>query len=539
MIPRVSSLLLAAVATATAADYHVSPQGIDTAGRGSASAPWKTLAFAVRQIEPARNHTLRIAAGSYRETKAVRIPPGVNLIGAGEKLVTITATGQLPCPAGTNPAAPEWKLNPEGSLIQLVSPGFKEDPNRLSGPFSAMIPCELGNQTLAGFTLDGHDRAVKAGIWVQNRHNVTLHDVTIRDCAQRGAVFTRNQMPWFAALPDHLWMRGTKVFNCRFRHNGGQLADETLGNLCLSALDGADLRNLDIADDTGYGIKFIMVGHFRNLHVRNCKIRLSENDPQWGERIAIELWNLDRGNVIRDIDCNTWHSYVNHGQIAEYQPARGTVNNLVLRNLRIVDLDGVSAKEAIEIGLSGVTMERCLIQDKGFGLAIWNPSGRFPKSDYLVRRNVFVNARRDPTFGFGNSAAIFAPDPLRRLRVHHNVFDKMGNALDLPGLADGAVHNNVFLNTRRADLVAGPGVMFSHNFKQADETGEGKFVISGGARRGPALYVGDPGFAPSDDPVTRYHPGSRRSPLVDRGIPLDEPYSGTAPDIGVREMPPE
>ena len=66
---------------APAADFHVSPSGNDTTGDGSAANPWKTLAHAAAAT-PSFN-TIRLAAGTYRETAGSVIKANVSVIGAG------------------------------------------------------------------------------------------------------------------------------------------------------------------------------------------------------------------------------------------------------------------------------------------------------------------------------------------------------------------------------------------------------------------------------------------------------------------------
>jgi hypothetical protein len=517
--------------------YYVATTGQDAAGRGSQGAPFRTIAYAAKHVPAGPDVTIYLNPGTYSETKAIELPLGVSLEGAGESSVTITSPGNIPIPAGVDRTSNDWKLWYYGSLIQLYSAGYSGGPEQIYGAPNEMVASSDGNQTLSGFTVDGNNKQVKAGVWVQNRNNVTMHHVTIKNCEQRGAVFTRSDMWWYEPLPEGKWMHNTKVYNCTFKDNGAQLGSETLGNLCLAGLDGANIYNLTINDNVGYGIKFIMVGHFRNVKIHDCDITVNEEDAQWGEKISIELWNLDQGNEIYNIKSNTWHSYVNHGQLTSYEPSGTSTNNLKIHDVEIIDPDGVSSKEAIEAALSGVEIYDCYIQDKGFGIAIWNGQGQTLKKNYIIRDNIFVNVNRAPVFGFGKSSAVFVPDAAQNLKIYNNVFDRMGNGLNLDGVLSAEVKNNVFLNSEGADVENGSGVTFQNNLKYHTNPQKNAWNLTGGVTLGSGNIVSNPGFRNSGSrPDNFYRPASSASAVVDAGINVGFPFNGSAPDIGRWEL---
>jgi PA14 domain/Secretion system C-terminal sorting domain/Right handed beta helix region len=518
-----------AVAPVPGATYYVSPSGLDAPGRGSSTAPYRTLAYAATQVPANLNNTIYLNAGTYSETVATVLPRGVNIQGAGESLVTITSNGPIPAP-GVDQSSGDWKLWYDGSLIQLIDIGYS-GANPRYGPPENMLASQNGNQTLSGFTIDGNNKQIKAGVWVQNRNNVTMHHVTIRNCQQRGAVFSRSDMWWYIPLPDGKWMHNTTIYNCTFLNNGAQLGSETLGNLCLSGLDGADIYNININDNVGYGIKFINVGHYRNVKIHDCNITVNEQDAAWGEKISIELWNLHNGNEVYNVNCNTWMSFVNHAQLTAYQPVGTAISNLRINNVRMIDSDGVSSKEAFEAALSGVEISDCYVQDKGFGIAIWWGGGSYTLKNYMIRNNIIANVLRTPGFGFGNSSGLFCPDASSNIKVYNNVFDRMGNGLQLTNANGVDVKNNVFLNTEGADIEGGSGVTFTHNLKYHTNPTKANFNVGG--LTGTGNILGLPGFNNSGDRWGNYYkPASGSSLVVNAGTNVGLAYSGTAPDIG-------
>jgi hypothetical protein len=509
--------------TTTATTIFVAPTGNDSTGDGSREKPLASLAKAAALAQAGQ--TIELAAGRYFESRPAIVAVRVNIVGAGPDQTILDSSG-VELAAGVDPNNKDFKLWYDGSLIQLISAPYPL-PNPRYGRPETMLAAVDGSQSLAGFSIEGHKK-LKAGVWVENRSNVTMHDVTIQNTKERGAVFAKGDMWWYEALRDDLWMKNTTLYNLNFINAGTDLADESLGNLCIGGLDGANIYNIRINDILGYGIKFIFVGHFRNVKIHDSNIRVSERDDKWGEDIAIELWNLDSGNEIYNIDANTWFSFVNQWQIVKYFPVGNETNRLKVYNNKIVDLDGLSGKESIEITVSGVEVYNNYFQDKGFGLAIWGFN--YPLKNYLIHHNIFANP--NPRLGFGRSAAVFVPDVATNINIYNNTFDRLGYALSLEKGRDVRIQNNVFLNAEAGELEKGSEVIFSHNLKFNRDPNKNQWQI-GATTLGAGNQLGDPQFRQSGDRASNYYrPTSANSPLIGKGVAVGLAFSGLAPDIG-------
>lgn len=532
-IHKTPAIAKTAISQAIGSSYvYLSPTGSDTGGDGSLSNPWKTLAYAAKRVQPNQNYTIYLNAGVYTETEATILPPGVNIKGAGESSVTITSNGAIPA-SGVDTSSGDWSLLHYGSIIQLVSPSYSGSSPRYGSP-SQMVEATNGNQTLSGFTLDGNSKTIKAGVWVENRHNVTVHHLTFKNFQHSGGVFTRGNMWWYVPLPEGMWMKNTTIYNCTFVNSAADgVSGGSTGNLRLGGLDGANIYNITIRENQGYGIKFMHVGHMRNVKIHDSNIQVPEIDSQWKEDASIELWNLSYGNQIYNVTSNTWFSVVNHAQMNDYQPTATHPSNLNIRNVQIRDRDGQSVKESIEVALSGVEISNSYFQDKGFGIAVWGGKawgGSIDNHDINIHNNIFANIARQVQFGFGSSAAVFIPDPASNIKIHNNVFDNLGNSLQLNS-ADGiSIKNNVFLNSQGTDLQGGKNIAFTHNLRRnvnAKPSWQTGFVVDA------TNIQGNPGFTSTGDRWNSYYkPASSLSLVVNRGTNVGLPYSGSAPDIG-------
>lgn len=425
--------------------YYVGANGKDNGAAGTKEEPFKTIAYAARFVPDNEGDTLFIFAGEYLENSPVILPPGVNLIGQNKESVIINSNG-FEVPGISNNE--QYKKISRSALIQLVSSNGK---------------VENGNQEVSNFTLDGKNKSLKAGIWIESRSNISLHDVHVKYTELRGAVIATANKLWYQE-PD-VYLTGIKVYNCMFTNCGKDLLSETLGNLNLGQLDGAEIHDIVINDNEGYGIKFMWDGYFKNCSFHNIKTVLSETDNLWGEDISIELWNLGPGNKLQNIESNTWLSLVNHANIFgnKYSDL-----NLSLSNVKIIDKDGVSSKEGIEIGLPHADISNCYIENKGMGIAIWNMG----RENITIRDNIFSNSKYQQNWAGGSAIYIDNSQnwTFNDFHIYNNVFDSHVFAIQIKGsnLGDFDIKNNLFINSKNNELAATGGtISFGHNFLHA------------------------------------------------------------------------
>lgn len=501
--------------------YYVAPTGDDNPGRGTIANPFKTLAYAATMVPPAENDTIFLSEGTFDETEPALIAVGVNVKGAGESKTILSSKGVTLAP-NVNASNNNFKLWYDGSLIQLVSPHRTSFRNNSS----AAIAPENGNQTLSGFTIDGNSKLLKAGVWVENRNTVTMHHVTFKNLAQRGAVFAPGNKDFYV-YPAY-YMSNIKIHDCTFINSGKDLPDETLGNLNIAQLDGAEIYNITINDTEGYGIKFIYDGYFKNMKIHDCDITVNESDSKWGEDIAIELWNLGPGNEIYTIKCNTWLSIVNH---PEMFAVASTDKNMKVHNIRMIDKDGNSGKEAIEIGAPNVEVFDSYFENKGFGIAIWDMG----RENITVRNNIFYNSTVKENWAGG--PAIYIDNSrtwdFKSIRIYNNVFDTYRIGVKVKGnrISDIDIKNNVFQGITVSDVESvATNVTFSNNLKHKSTSTN--WVLSGVSSQTNNLLL-NPGFLLTGEKWdTFYKASSAQSAIVDKGISVGNAFKGSTPDIG-------
>ena len=502
--------------------YYVSPEGTDNPGYGTSGRPFKTLAYAATMVPANENDTIFLSAGTFDETEPSVIPLGINIKGSGESLTILSSKG-VRIPSSISTSDKDYKLWYDGCLIQLVSPHNELFRN----PNSAVIAPANGNQSISGFTIDGNNKSLKAGVWVENRNNVTMHHVTFKNLAQRGAVFAPGNKNWYV-YPDY-YMSNIRIHDCTFINSGKDLADETIGNLNIAQLDGADIYNITINDKEGYGIKFIYDGYFKNVKIHDCNITVNESDQKWGEDISIELWNVGPGNEIYNISCNTWLSIVNHPEMFASQ---SSIKNMKVYNVKMIDRDGNSSKEAIEIGAPNVEVYDSYFENKGIGIAIWDMG----RENIIIRNNIFSNSSIHENWS--GAPAVYIDNSrswdFKNIRIYNNVFDKFRIGVKIKGssILDVNLKNNIFMGISVSDVESSASELtVDNNLKYNVVSPEWK--ILGVTVSQKDNLSGNPGLLFSGTKWdTYYMASSQQSIVVDKGVDVGIPFKGASPDIG-------
>lgn len=151
------------------ADVYLSTTGSDSNDGYSIDQPVLTPQVAVTQaVALGGTRTISASAGVYPMIQRLSVPVNISIIGAGRTLTIFQGQSQLfdQAPSGTSHTTALFILNTGGaSTDSHVS----------------------GNQTLQDFTIDGNLRRCRQGLYVNNRDDITVTNVGIRNVNQFGA----------------------------------------------------------------------------------------------------------------------------------------------------------------------------------------------------------------------------------------------------------------------------------------------------------------------------------------------------------------
>ncbi|HAM39375.1 MAG TPA: hypothetical protein DCP53_08305, partial [Elusimicrobia bacterium] len=469
--------------------FYVDPAGSDSTGTGSISNPWKTLAYAVSR-PLTQGATVHLNAGTYNETQASVVPVGVNVEGAGVNNTIIRSTIA-------------------DTLIKLQSSSITN-----------------GNQTLSNFKIDGQSRQLDHGIVVYNRQNVTLHDLSFSEI---------DDMAMCVYGSDYI--AGIKIYNISITNCSKDNTDWSNGSLDIGHLQGAEIYNVTINENRGYGIKFYNNGYFKGLKIHDCNITVPTSDPLWGADICIELWNVYDDCEIYNMTVNTWFSIVVGDKGA------GNYSMYIHDNKMVYP--ALHTKEAIEVGANDMIISNNYIENAGtaFGFYI----GSSGKNNITINNNIIYETNYS-----GLEIHMDGTANLSDVKVYNNIFHKattnkdvwfaLGPRIIWNGSSAGNISglyfkNNIFYNTsgQSLDVVAVQNYPAKVSDIQVQYNCLYSNVNNGTTMSGITFsnnLTSNPQIKTTGSRWDTYYQLNSNSPCVDAGTNVGLAYNGSAPDIG-------
>ncbi len=541
-------------ASALATTYYVDATlGNDTTGTGSSSQPWQTLATAIQQVAADQGHTIHLNAGTHLVPTKLYVPTGVNIEGAGLGQTFLTGATWTPNGATYD----------EG-MLNFIS-----------------TPAANGSQSIHDLSVNGRNRSLHVGIYMQGRHNFELYNVRISDVdfaaininADGSIRYNPNDDSADAHIAPTTYVQNVHLHHFSVTNAGKHMGTWMSGAVQIGGLDGAEIHDFVINSPTtdAYGLKFAKGGWFKHTHIHHGTIMADPNitSGTWrGMAASIELWNLLEGNEINNLRINTWASFVAWYDNSQL-PATSTLdfhdNTLNLTEWCTV---GVACKPqnesnwygnlAIELAMSNAQVHHNYIRNPGeAGIAIW--SGASPnvgpeRKNNQISQNVFesgtttnhrmlhVQASYIDGVKFYNNTGYgsfgvpiylqrqnYAGTYLRNIEIRNTIFqtNEIGNL-------------NAVVATECSLPAACSNFILSNN--SYPSTTWGFFVHYGPPVTSVTLtnnWQANAGLALAGaKPRAFYSIASAASFAVDKGIDVGIAYSGSAPDLGAYEFNP-
>lgn len=526
-----------------ATTYYVSPAGNDATGTGTLVNPWKTLKKATSTVTASGN-IIHLVAGTYAETQNSSLAVGVSLEGEGltTTIVVSTITGQ-------------WS--------ELLSLNSGQDTN--------------GNQSISGIAFEGgyvNEATYKTwiAIWVTGRSNVLIHDCKITNFKDRGVIFDGNNVTDPITDPGH-YATGNKFYNNTVLNCATNVGNYGAGCVNIGGQQGMEIYNNTIIQNqranfkNGWPLKYWDNGWLKGVKVyNNTLVKAPYVGSYPGENgdwdFAIEFFNIAgleiyNNSIQGSIDLNynykgtyafcAWihHNTLNHatinsnfesGIILEFATQAILIENNILNNV----------SSGVQFNTRGPG------NNGGYGYPA--PTGGFSAlTDNIIRNNLISNVYQGNGTGTAGGILVISEgtdDPyIRNLTIYNNtVVAKAGDApwigLDFTSQPNGScdglyIRNNIVQGFQDAWLKGSNG---GTNITNAVVTHND--AISNGSSNTPSWPSGNP---------TNYTYNNNRtvnplfvsttnfalqavSPLIDAGINVGLPYTGTAPDGGYKEF---
>jgi parallel beta-helix repeat protein len=495
-------------AAAATNSFYVSINGNDATGDGSQAKPWRSVRYAVSRTLPDRNQTVRIGAGTFVESGLIEVPTGVNIEGAGRAITIIKAASSF----YYNPVNPEYAF--DKFLMRLKSESQSN-----------------GNQSLKNFAINGDSKKLHGGIYIRQRNNITIEGIKVEYANYTGV--------W-------LWdVNNSKMKNNQIFNSGWGSTSYCSGALNLGNLNQVEIDNLEVNENTGYGIKAIGPNSDTNisgLKIYNSHISVSPNGL-WNNgsapNIAIELWkvNISNSEIYQSYVDNTISLVNSNNNIAP----TGKLSIRVHHNTIDMETRARGAGYGIELTLHDAEIDHNYFLKGTQGIANWDNA----KRNWSIHHNVFYAIQ-----GTWPGEVLRAQSSgLHNVKFFNNTIefdsDKTANVIGLYGgqSEDVFIQNNLLINSNTRYSYYPNSLIHMENGATLN-TLQVKNNLFDRLPVGtvPGTYANNqtvnPQIKKTGDRADQYYIPLVGSPLIDRGLNLGSislPIFGSAPDIGAFE----
>jgi chitodextrinase len=492
--------------------YYVSTTGND-AGDGSSTNPWKTLKSAVTKVPINQGHTIKLSAGTFVESGLIEVPLGVNIEGAGKDQTIIKAASTF--------------------HYYNSNPGYATDKFLISlSGFNAAN----GNQILKGFTIDGDAKKLHGGIMVKYRNKVVIEGVKVQNTNFTGI--------WLWDVKDNQ-ISNTDLINCSWGSAGWCSGALNLGNL-----ERVDIVNLNVDENTGYGIKAIGPSGYNNifyLKIHDSRVSVHPYGLWNGgsaPNIAIELWQVSL------VGCEIYNTYVDNtiSLVNSNAPVSTGIQTIrVHHNVLDMESRANGAGYGVELTLHDAEIDHNYFLKGAYGIANWDN----PMKNWSIHHNVFYALQGT----YPGEIVRSQWSGLHNVKLYNNTIEFAGTkTMNVVGVYGGTSENIDLKN----NLVINSSTGYSYYPNQLIHRENGATMnnlqvtnnilnnldLNVGGLVGGVLGVLDPALKnlTVDPKVNKigsrpepYYIPAEGSPVIDAGTNVGFAFSGSAPDLGSYE----
>lgn len=510
------------------ATYYIDPSGNDTTGTGAIGFPWKTL-YKATSVVTTSGDIIHINAGTYLETQQVVLAAGVSIEGHSKTDTIIKSTVNT-------------------VYVEMINMRSPENTN--------------GNQHITGIKIDGQ-YSTYALIRIGGRSNVSIHDCDFVNSQIMGVTFAVHNsddndpgFPTNYALNNSFY--NNTMSNCGnwFASNGNGYGALQIGGQKDMLIYGNTIIQNNTCYNNGWPIKYWQGGYNVGCRIYNNYLQAAPQcfalgDLNWD--FAIEMFNctgmeIDHNTIVNGcVDFNN-SSTTGFGLGGSFivGPYAYSLwmhdNNVYMQTANTHVQTGVT----LEFSVDQVIIENNTFDKFNIGV-LYTPRPGYTISNVRVNNNLFT----DMTLGEGSEGyfidhRVYSGTNLtfNNLEYYNNTFIASATApvlhgIVLPSTTSGGtlsnikIKNNIINGSINApiEVLEGSVAITNLDIQYNDIYGCGNsnlpsYTVAPGTGYTFANNVNVlPAFGGSN------HSLVNTSPLIDAGVNVGLPFTGSAPNI--------
>ena len=504
-----------------AATYYVGPLGDDTSGDGSQAKPFKSLSRACGRATSSGD-VIYIAPGSYSDENPCSLKTGVKIQGAGKDVVKISSN-IISYIDGTS-STPSVIGNNEISGISFYG----------SGSNRCIYSSGRSGQKIYDCYFESFDKAIElVGKYPK-------FQASCGSTPSSSAIYCDDDARLSTEPSSTDWAENVEVYNNTVKDAGLMFHTIKSAKIHHNTIDNSGSLKSGVGNTSYWwnGVEF----YANTIRVQTIA---------WST-IALEVWLVEGNTRFYDNWTNGWFSIIKNPTGIKTPYSWQIVNNTFESDVQ----------RGLGSGDVGCALETCyfaenvLIEGNYFvntganktymrAIGVW---GYGVNKNMIIKNNVIKNIEGDAIFisSTNETKQLFYGSSIY---IYNNVIDNTRNGLS-QGIAiiDGAgdidniyIKNNIFMTVNMGVLIypnshSVSGVEFTNNVVY-----NGKGFTSDMSSGGFSVVKDNFTFAPDINatgqvPYPYYTPKGQAANIVNRGVNVGIPFSGSAPDIGAYEF---
>ena len=510
--------------------YYIDPSGNDATGTGAIGNPWKTLYKATTTVTTSGD-IIHVNAGTYIETINSTLSPGVSIDGDDSATTTITSTQSAPftpmilaqSSVGTNGnqfinnirfyggdtmfvwCAVNFLGRSNVSIRNCSFVNFREyavilcgqaNINDFAAPSTYATGCTFYNNSIyncAGFGDDGFGSTYGRGAFMYGgTQGLLIHNNSIIQPVRANHPVTGlPRSGWAIKNWNDGFDKGTKIYSNILKRPLFPYSADGVNNYWGFCLELFDQSGIEVYSNTIEGSVDLNRNYIYSIVGYSCYIHDNE------------------------IGHSTFTNN-EHGIILEFSTKGAIVKNNVIKNVAY----GIFYTERSGDSCLNNTIEQNLITIKstdgsGSGIGHTNdPSNYILKNFRVYNNTIIVDATYWVYWGISMSNAL----SIDSVTIKNN---------HIQGTVGGWIVSNV-----AASSIVNFVSQYNNLYNNAAGNSPQWYGTGGTPSSG---YVNSLNINSAPDFDANYHPNTG-SPLIDAGVDVGLPYSGSAPDIGFYEV---
>ena len=526
-----SRLLLAVLfffcISAKATTWYISPTGNDVTGNGTASNPWKTL-YKATQAVSASGDIIHVTTGTYLETQQCTLKVGVSIEGDDSTNTIIKST--------------------------------------VSAPYVELLNCESptgtnGNQHISTIKFDGQFTNWWI-IYMSGRSNFIIHDCSFVNAKIQGVTMTArsdNAEGYPSTYSTGNRFYNNTMYNCG---NWDVGSGNGYGNFAFGGQKDMLIYNNTITENNtpynnGWPIKYWSGGYNLGTKIYNNTLNAKLQNFTLGDQnwdFAIEMFNATGMEIYNNTfnnGCVDFNNSSSTGFNTGYGMSlvAGYGYSLWIHNNTFACAtipSHIQTGITLEYSVDSVIIENNTFDKFNLGV-LYTPRPGSVVSNIEIRHNLFTDLAAADGEGYGVDFGVYSGNNLtyKNINLYNNTFlSYMSNPIyfgvKLPNnLLTGSakrinIKNNIFTGMSSAPLYVHEGTIpvdsLDVEYNSFYNTGNNNVIRLNGTAPMPTHFT----FANNVNINPIFGAGYALvtgTALVDAGINVGLPYSGSAPDI--------